>query len=257
MAPVFCKLRQALIPRGLLPVAVSLNFDGRVLLFCLGASSVVAILYVPRAGVARDRWVADPGTGGRWTLDHGLGLETSTSPRDQRGGRRGAAAVRRGAVAAHTAGVLERVDPGTRSSDLLTMVVAGGSPSTPNTPEGMRRNYEAFAAEVEKVPGIRSIAWGSSLPFDGVWYLQAFQIDGDPPRSPGERDNAGYFIVSPSGFRLLGLPLLDGRMLADSDIAGAPQVCLVDEEFVRRYLRAATRWVRASRLTRWSSHHEW
>jgi putative ABC transport system permease protein len=133
--------------------------------------------------------------------------------------------------------VLERVDPGTRSSDLLTMVVAGGSPSTPNSPEGMRRNYEAFAAEVEKVPGIRSIAWGSSLPFDGVWYLQAFQIDGDPPRPPGERDNAGYFIVSPSYFRLLGLPLLDGRMLADSDIAGAPQVCLVDEEFVRRYLR--------------------
>ena len=226
----------ALIPRGLLPVAVSLNFDGRVLLFCLGASSVVAILY----GLA-PAWHAIGGSpiqalavDGRSTTGSGSRLRRLLATSQV------AVAVLLlcgAGLLLRTLLVLERVDPGTRSSDLLTMVVAGGSPSTPNTPEGMRRNYEAFAAEVEKVPGIRSIAWGSSLPFDGVWYLQTFQIDGDPPRSPGERDNAGYFIVSPSYFRLLGLPLLDGRMLADSDIAGAPQVCLVDEEFVRRYLR--------------------
>ena len=185
----------ALIPRGLLPVAVSLN---RALLFCLGASSVVAILHA-----LAPAWHAIGGSpiqalavDGRSTTGSGSRLRRLLATSEV------AVAVLllcgAGLLLRTLLAVLERVDPGTRSSDLLTMVVAGGSPSTPNTPEGMRRNYEAFAAEVEKVPGIRSIAWGSSLPFDGVWYLQAFQIDGDPPRSPGERDNAGYFIVSPS-----------------------------------------------------------
>ena len=225
----------ALIPRGLLPVSLTLHFDGRALLFCLGASSVVAILY----GLAPAWHATDASPIQAMTAE---GRTTTGS-----GSRfRRLLATTQVAVAVlllcgaglllRTLLVLESVDPGTRSNELLTMVVGGGSPATPNTPEGMLRNYEAFENAVENVPGVRAIAWGSSLPFDGVWYLQAFQIEGDSPRPQGDRDNAGYFIVSPSYFRLLGLPLVAGRMLADTDTAGAPQVCLVDEEFVRRHL---------------------
>jgi putative ABC transport system permease protein len=226
----------SLIPRGLLPVALTLHFDGRALLFCLTASTVVAILY----GLAPAWHATDASPIQAMTAE---GRTTTGS-----GSRfRRLLATSQVAVAVlllcgaglllRTLLVLENVDPGTRSSDLLTMVVSGGSPATPNTPEGMLRNYEAFATAVENVPGVRTIAWGSSLPFDGAWFLQAFQIEGDSPRPQGDRENAGYFIVSASYFRLLGLPLLTGRMLADTDTAGAPQVCLVDEEFVRRHLR--------------------
>jgi putative ABC transport system permease protein len=226
----------SLIPRGLLPAALTLDFDGRVLLFCLGASSVVAILHglAPAWHATEASPIPAMAVEGRTSTGSGSRVRRLLAT-----GQVAVAVLRLcgAGLLLRTLLVLESVDPGTRSSDLLTMVVSGGSPSPPNTPQGMRRNFEAFAREVEKIPGIRAIAWGSSLPFDGVWYLQAFQIDGDSPRPQGDRDNAGYFIVSPSYFRLLGLPLLDGRMLADSDSADAPQVCLVDEEFVRRYLR--------------------
>ena len=66
---------------------------------------------------------------------------------------------------------------------------------------------------------------------------QNFEIDGDPPRLPADRDSAGYQIVSPSYLPMLGVALLEGRGLADTDTAGGPQVCVVDEEFVRRFLR--------------------
>jgi putative ABC transport system permease protein len=226
----------SLIPRGLLPVALALHFDGRALLFCLGASTVVAILY----GLA-PAWHATDAAPIQAMAVEGR-TTTGSSSRFRRLLVTSQVAIAvlllcGAGLLLRTLLVLENVDPGTRSNDLLTMVVGGGSPATQNTPEGMLRNYEAFASAVENVPGVRAIAWGSSLPFDGAWYLQSFQIEGDSPRPQGDRDNAGYFIVSPSYFRLLGLPLLTGRMLADNDTAGAPQVCLVDEEFVRRHLR--------------------
>ena len=56
----------------------------------------------------------------------------------------------------------------------------------------MWRRYQAFEREVEQVPGVSGVAWGSALPFDGLWYGQNFEIDGDPPRLPADRDMAGF-----------------------------------------------------------------
>src|SRR6185295_16962142 len=63
---------------------------------------------------------------------------------------------------------------------------------------------------------------------------------GDPPRPPTDRDGTGYQIVSPAYFRLVGVPVLQGRGFTDGDAANAPQVCVVDEAFVRRYLKGRT-----------------
>ena len=79
--------------------------------------------------------------------------------------------------------VLDGVDSGTRADDLLTMMVGAGGPGPGGSdPGSMSRKYEAYQREVEQVPGVRAVAWGTGLPFDGLWYTQAFQIDGDPPR---------------------------------------------------------------------------
>jgi putative ABC transport system permease protein len=133
--------------------------------------------------------------------------------------------------------VLHGVDSGSRARDLLTMLVSAGGPGPGGSPESMARKYEAYQREVEQVPGVRAVGWGSSLPLDGLFYGQAFLIEGDAPRSQGERDIAGYQIVSPSYLRLLGIPVLGGRDLSESDTADSVQVCLVDEDFVRRFLQ--------------------
>ena len=229
----------SLIPPGLLPAAVTLTFDGRVLMFCALAALVVAVLY---------------GLSPAWQVTRMPPVQAMTND-----GRTvtGSSAVFRRALAISQVAVavfllcgaglllrtllaLESVDSGSRARDLLTMVVAGGGPVRDSMPESMWRRYQAFEREVEQVPGVSGVAWGSALPFDGLWYGQNFEIDGDPLRLPADRDMAGYQIVSPSYLPLLGIPVLDGRGFSESDTADSPQVCLVDETFVRRFLRGRT-----------------
>jgi putative ABC transport system permease protein len=51
---------------------------------------------------------------------------------------------------------------------------------------------------------------------------------------------AGYQIVGPSYLALLGVPVIEGRGLSESDSPDSPNVAVVDEEFVRRFLRGRT-----------------
>jgi putative ABC transport system permease protein len=226
----------SLVPPGLLPASLVLEFDWRVLLFCVAGSFVVAILY----GLA-PVWLATDAsptqamaTGGRSTTGSSAGVRRLLATSQV------AVAVLLlcgAGLLLRTLLVLENVDPGSRAGDLLTMIVSGGGPGRDRTPESMRRTYEAYEREAASVPGVRAVAWGSVMPLAGQWYGQTFQIEGDAPRPQGDRDATDYFIVSPSYFRLLGIPLRQGRALVDSDTAESPQVCLVDEAFVRRYLQ--------------------
>ena len=230
------RVAPSLVPPGLLPATFSLAFDLRVVTFCTVTTIVVAILY----GLA-PAWHA---TG--MSFVHAIAAEGRSVTG---GGSRLRRLLAIGEVAVavlllcgaglllRTLLTLDNVDSGSRSSDLLTMIVGGGGPGPSTTPESLLRNYDAYEREIAQLPGVRAVAWGNALPFDGLWYQQAFQIDGDPPRPQADRDGAGYQIVSPSYFRLLGIPVRDGRGLSDADTASAPQVCVVDEAFVRRYLR--------------------
>ncbi|HET9385461.1 MAG TPA: ABC transporter permease [Gemmatimonadales bacterium] len=225
----------SLIPPDLIPGVVTVSFDGRVLTFCALAALVVAVLYglSPAWHIARMPPVQAMTNDGRSV--------TGSSARFRR-----ALAVSQVAIAVFLlcgAGLLlrsllalESVDSGSRTGDVLTMIVGAGS-GADTSPASMWRKYQAYQREVEQVPGVRSVAWGGALPFGGMWYDQNFQIDGDQPRPPADRDGAGYQIVSPSFLPLLGVAVLEGRGLTKGDTAESPQVCLVDEEFVRRYLR--------------------
>jgi putative ABC transport system permease protein len=222
----------SVVPAGLLPHAVTLAFGGRVLAFCAAAALLVAVAF----GVA-PAWHA---TGLSVTQAISLDSRTATG--------RGAwfrSLLAAGQVAAavlllcgaglllRTLVALERVDPGHRARNVLTMVV---SPGMSGTPDSWRQFYDAVAREVEGVPGVRHVAFGSSLPLDGSWYAQAFEVEGDPPRAQADRDGAGYQMVSGSYFRTLGIPMVAGREFGGGDSADGPQVCIVDEAFVRRYL---------------------
>ena len=230
------KAAPSIVPPGLLPQSVPLAFDQRVLVFSVATTAVIAILY----GLA-PAWQATS-----HSLMHIMSLDTRTATDGNSKLRKGLA-IAEVAVAVlllcgaglllRTLLTLEDVDPGNRASELLTTAV---SPGVGGTPDGMRRFYAAIEREVRTVPGVRDVAWGSALPLDGQFFGQAFHIDGDPPRPPADRDGATYQIVSPSYFSLLGVPVLAGRTFTDGDATEAPQVCIVDEAFVRRFLNGRT-----------------
>jgi putative ABC transport system permease protein len=110
------------------------------------------------------------------------------------------------------------------------------SPSRYTTPESLHRFYRAIEEDVTKQPGVRRVAIGGSLPLDGAWFGQAFDIEGDPPKPPATRDSAVYQMVSPSYFETLDIPIVKGRAFADTDTSDGVQVCIVSEAFARRYL---------------------
>jgi len=233
-----------LIPTGVLPVNVTLEFDGRVLAFCIATAFIVALAFgaAPARQATGGSLVELMMSGSRTATSHGTGL-------------RRALAVVQMAVSVlllcgaglllRTLFVLEDVDSGSRASNVLTMEVSVPFPASAGrehpgryaTEAGRANFYEAVERDVNALPGVKSAAWGSALPLDGWWVAMPAQIDGDPPQPEGLRPLVFYELISAPYFRTLDIPLLLGRHFDDRDIAAGTPVCIVDEAFVRRHLR--------------------
>jgi len=236
------KVAPALIPTGLLPAGVTLEFDGRVLAFCAVTAFVVAFAFgaVPARQVTGASLVELMMSGSRASSAHGAGL------------RRALAVVQiavsvlllcGAGVLLRTLFVLEDVDSGSRATNVLTMevTVPFANPGLPSpgpyaTETGRANFYDAVEREVSVLPGVRSAAWGSALPLDGRWIAMPMEIAGGPSQPEGMRPLASYELVSPSYFRTLDIPLLLGRYFDGRDIAAGAPVCIVDEAFVRLHL---------------------
>jgi putative ABC transport system permease protein len=224
----------SVMPPELLPPGVTLALDGRVAIFCGVMSLLVGVAFglFPAWHATRFSMAGVIAAGGRTTT--------------ARGGRARnllvAAQVATAVVLLVGAGLLLRtllalasVDRGYRAEDALTMMVDPGPEY--RTSEATLQFYEAVGREVAALPGVRGVAWATTLPM-GVSYQGAWFVDvvGDPPRQPGQRPRADYQIVSPSYFSTLDLPVLSGRPFDARDHRDAVGVCIVNEAFVRTHL---------------------
>ena len=233
------RIAPSLVPPGLLPSAVSLAFDARVVTFCAIASLAVGLLF----GLA-PAWQV---TG--LSVVQAMGTESRTTTR---GGRFRSSLVIAEVAAAvvvlcgaglllRTLISLESMDPGHGARDVLTMTLNlpfpdGRTPTRYVTPDAIHRFYDSVEREVALIPGVSSVAIGSALPLDGMWMGQGFDIEGDPPRQKVPRNYASYHMVGPTYFETLDIPIVSGRSFTEADGSGGVQVCIVSEAFVRRYL---------------------
>jgi putative ABC transport system permease protein len=138
---------------------------------------------------------------------------------------------------------LVRVDPGHHAGELLTMRISlpfvrpGTPPGRPYATNASRLQfYNAVEREVRAVPGVRNVAWASALPLDGWWIGMSFQREGDPPRPEAQRDGSRYVHIGPGYVRGLKIPLRR-RTFTNVDTENSLPVCMVNEAFVRQYLR--------------------
>jgi predicted permease len=91
--------------------------------------------------------------------------------------------------------------------------------------------------QVKAIPGVRSAAVASVLPFGGVGSMQssfAADIEAHPVPPGGSVPMLVRTVVSDDYFRTMGIPLLRGRALGPADRDSAPPVALVDELTARR-----------------------
>lgn len=89
------------------------------------------------------------------------------------------------------------------------------------------------------IPGVEAatVTQSKELP-PGFWHAtNGFRIDGRALAPHGQRLFARYPVVTPAYFPMLGVPLLRGRLLADSDDENAAPVVVVNQELARRYFR--------------------
>jgi putative ABC transport system permease protein len=224
----------SVIPPELLPSGVRLAIDGRVALFCGATSLLVGVLFglFPAWQATRFSSAQVIAAGGRATTGRG-GRARSVLVAGQ---------VATAVVLLVGAGLLLRtllvlasVDRGYRADDALTMMVDPGPAYRDEA--SLLQFYDAVGREVSALPGVRGVAWATTVPM-GVSYQGAspFEIVGDPLPEQSQRPRADYQIVSPSYFATLDLPVLAGRAFDERDRREAVGVCIVNEAFVRNHL---------------------
>jgi predicted permease len=219
---------------GNLPATAHVGVDLRVLWFALLVSLATGLLFglAPALQMARTDLHESLKEGGRSV------------------GHRSSLALRRGLVVSTVAlaltlligaGLLIRsfarvvgVDPGFQPTNLLVFNVSLPQARYPNDTvrdQVLLRINEAL----NTTPGIVSAGGTSNIPFGGNWSTASFNVEGYQVPASTPSPWGDMRLVTPTYFATLRAPLLAGRQFTAADRAGAPAVCIVDEELVHRY----------------------
>ena len=97
--------------------------------------------------------------------------------------------------------------------------------------------YQELMRRVAAQPGVRSVTMsGETLIGGGMNSLETFIQN--PPKNVDKDGGVIAYVneVGPNFFETMGIPLVLGRTIHDADVAGAPEVAVVNEEFARKFL---------------------
>jgi putative ABC transport system permease protein len=223
-------LLKALSPTDL-PGVARIAIDGRALLFMVGISCVVCLLFGAAPSLAVTR------------LNRTL--------RGSRSRRRTSSLLVAGEVALalmlligaglllKSFGRLRRIDPGFRTDHLLTMQVQLSGPRYAQ-PRGRIGFFSEVRQRLAKLPGIVSASTVSRLPVARVGLNtrsgNPFSIEGRPwnPNSPAPQI-AHTQTVGLDYFRTMGIPLRAGRVFTEADTLDAMAVAVINETLARRF----------------------
>jgi hypothetical protein len=116
--------------------------------------------------------------------------------------------------------------------------MAGVSADLERVPASDRlRMFERVRETVRATPGVADAAFSFLTPVSGPILLRP--IASDVGSRGGAERLASVNLVSPGWFRTLGTPIVAGREFTDADHGGAQPVVVVNEAFVRTFMKAA------------------
>ncbi|HTJ24097.1 MAG TPA: ABC transporter permease [Gemmatimonadaceae bacterium] len=122
-------------------------------------------------------------------------------------------------------------NPGFEREHLLTFTLFAPSEGHVRR-EWIPALWKRLESDLAAIPGVSNVGTASAGPLFG-------SREGDDVRfqaADGEhRAPARWYDVSPGFFQTLGVPLVRGRPLDETDRDGAPEVALVNESLVRRF----------------------
>jgi putative ABC transport system permease protein len=119
-------------------------------------------------------------------------------------------------LTARSFAALQGVDPGFLREGALVMDVS--LPRAYDTPEARARFFQQLVASVESLPGVRSAGITDNLPLSGEDASRRFTVLGSEEAVlAAERPAAEHRGVSPRYFDAMGISMLGGRGLTESD----------------------------------------
>lgn len=217
-----------------LPATATLHIDARVLLFTTVLALLAGILF----GLAPAFHMA--------ALDVRAALNQS-----DRGAVGSAMLKLRGALVVSEVGLAMLLLVGAglliRSFDRLTRVapgfavdhiLVGDVPVSPVAHAKAPERMEFFDRLIERagaLPGVRFAGAASVLPVSGGGSIIHFNIQGRPPKTPHDFIMANYRVVSPGYLKTLGIPLITGRLISDSDREDSPAVVVINQTMAKTY----------------------
>jgi putative ABC transport system permease protein len=218
-----------------IPRLAEARIDARLFLFALGVSLATGILF----GIAPAIHISGANLNAALT-EVGRGGTTGRSGRMVRNVLV-VAEVALAVVVLIGAGLLMRsfvglrsADPGFQPAGLLTLRVplAGGRNAAPDRRIAF---FQQVADRVAALPGVRAVGAVNGLPLTGLGGGSTFTVDGRPAPPLDQRPVALLRSATSAYFRAMGIPLLAGRGLAESDTSQAPPVIVVNQTLARRF----------------------
>jgi len=180
------------------------------------------------------------GTAGEAAADLKAGARTSASLRGSR--LRSALVVAQVAVSVVLligSGLLIRsfilltsVNPGFDSRNLLTAEVR--LPAAEYPPGEKRVHFfSSLLEKIRAIPGVRAVGIINQLPIRDPYNNTYVYAASRPPIDPGDRKTAFQRTVFPGYFAAMGIPLMAGRDVQDTDREGMPPVLVISETMAR------------------------
>ena len=207
-----------------LPRVEEIALDSRVLMFTLGVSLLVGLLFgcMPAWHLTRDRFADGLREGARssarhqWTRNTLVVVEVAL-----------AMILLTGAgLLLRSFALMERVDTGVKPDHVATLSILRRKPDPSFVPTLVDR--------LRGIPGVQSVAITSMLPISGrgigAWFNRIDRPLPDNVQPTGE----AYRVVTPEYFATVGIPLKAGRMFDTNDRREAPAI-IVNEALVKKY----------------------
>ena len=227
----------AAMPPDTLPYEADLSLNIPILLFTLFATTLAGLLFgcMPAWYASRTDPVESLKEGGR--------AGTSVGKHRLRrllvvGEFALALALLAGAgLAIHSFINLLRVDLGIKTDHVLTFFLPIPEARSKD-PDRIIGYYRQILASVNAVPGVSHSTAMTGRPLNGAGFGMQFTIVGNPAfADPSQRPGAGYGMVTPDYFQTFGVNMVKGRAFNEQDTAATVKVAVVNEDFVRKYLK--------------------
>jgi putative ABC transport system permease protein len=131
---------------------------------------------------------------------------------------------------------LQSVDPGFQTEHRVAFGLRILNDAYPERADKLAF-YERLRDELAAIPGVSDVAFARGLPLRSRIGTEGIIVEGRPvgPDGGQQSQSVDFQVASDGYFQLMGIPLVQGRVIEPTDLADGPLVILINEAAAQAY----------------------